>query len=641
MRAIHSRIGAGTAALLSVLAFCGRAAIADPPPLGATYHAGEATFRVWAPFVEAVAVEINDGPPIALQKEPNHPDPADATWAVTLTQVAPGDRYRYAITFEGRTANFIDPRAQQLTGSTGAASAVVVDPSFDWQDSTPPAYRTPTFNEMVIYELHIGSFSRSTTDGKFNLAGAIEKLDYLQQLGVNAVEVLPVHENPEFRDHSPPEYDWGYDPVQLFAVESSYGAPRDLKEFVKQCHKRGIAVVVDVVYNHLSPSSLLTKFGGWSNATNGDGIYFYDDSRRDTGFGPRLDYGRPQVRSYIQDNALTYLREYRVDGLRWDSTINIRAMNNDPINRGLPDGVKVIKETNDAYRNGEPKQPEKIAIAEDLQSAGIVTNPTICEPCLGFNSQWDDGLYYSLRSAVSQPLDGSRNIFDVKQAIEKKVGGDVFGRVIYSENHDKVGHPDGEIRIPRAIDWVNPTSVFARKRSTLAAAIVLTSPGIPMIFQGQEMLDVNNFEFSKRTPVEWDRTEKYGGIVRMYRDMIALRRNLAGTTRGLTAQNLNVYHLNDKDKVIGYHRYDRGGAGDDVVVVANLSNQSFPSYNLGFPREGGWKVRFNSGASVYDREFKGGDSFDTSATAGPKDGMRFNGNVGLGPYAVIILSQDA
>jgi 1,4-alpha-glucan branching enzyme len=98
--------------------------------------------------------------------------------------------------------------------------------------------------------------------------------------------------------------------------------------------------------------------------------------------------------------------------------------------------------------------------------------------------------------------------------------------------------------------------------------------------------------------------------------------------------------LNDANKALAYHRYDQGGSRDDVVVAAHFSNQSFPSYNLGFPKAGRWKVRFNSGVSVYDPEFQSGDSFDTDAVLGQKDSLNFNGNVGLGPYSVIILSQD-
>ncbi|HYR57090.1 MAG TPA: alpha amylase C-terminal domain-containing protein, partial [Chthoniobacteraceae bacterium] len=218
-------------------------------------------------------------------------------------------------------------------------------------------------------------------------------------------------------------------------------------------------------------------------------------------------------------------------------------------------------------------------------------------------------------------------------------------RVVYTENHDKVGHPKDEAfgirqkRLPSLIDTGNPESVFAKKRSTLAAAIMLTTPGIPMLFQGQEMLETRDFEFETRAPVDFDRVTKFPGIVQMYRDLIALRRNIAGKSNGLTGQHINVFHQDDGNKTLAYHRWENGGAGDDVVVVANFSDAPLPNLNIGFPRGGQWHVRFNGGASVYDPSFINGDSFDTTANPGGRDGLNFNANVGVGPYAVVILSQ--
>jgi 1,4-alpha-glucan branching enzyme len=191
------------------------------------------------------------------------------------------------------------------------------------------------------------------------------------------------------------------------------------------------------------------------------------------------------------------------------------------------------------------------------------------------------------------------------------------------------------------IDLTNHESIFAKKRSTLAAAIMLTSPGIPLIFQGQEMLETRAFGFNTPTNMDFSRAENanFKGIVQMYRDLIALRRNLAGKTAGLTGQNLNVFHLDNGNKTLAYHRWENGGAGDDVVIVANFSNVPLRNLNIGLPRQGLWHVRFNSGANVYDPGFLNGDSFDATANPGAKDGLNFNANVSLGPYSVVILSQ--
>ncbi len=344
------------------------------------------------------------------------------------------------------------------------------------------------------------------------------------------------------------------------------------------------------------------------------------------------------MRRYIIDNALLLLRDYAVDGLRFDDTIDIRTFGQSrTANR---EGVELLREINSAYRNTDPKQPGKITIAEDLQSSGDVTlqsGPTGLE----FNSQWDDLMVNTMRGVVTQPNDSDRDIGAVKGAIEKKIAADVFTRVIYTENHDQVGHPPGQVRLPAMIDVNNPQSVFAKKRSTLAAAIMLTSPGIPMIFQGQEMLETRAFGFNRPTEMDFTRADdpNIKGIVQMYRDLIALRRNLTGKTKGLTGQNLNVFHLDNGNKTLAYHRWENGGLGDDVVVVANFSNVPIQSLNIGFPRQGQWHVLFNSGASVYDPSFTNSDSFDATANPGTKDGLTFNGNVGIGSYGVIILSQ--
>lgn len=609
-------------------------------PLGATLHKdGTTTFRVWAPFVDDVAVKVNGGPSVPLTKEAGHTDPADTTWTGMVPGTKAGDEYRYAIRRGSVTREFNDPRAQQLTGfdvvefdnssnnqKLDKVQSVIVDPTFDM-----PSFTEPTFNTMVIYEMHIGTFNKT-------FPGAVAKLDYLQSLGINAAEVLPITQNPQFKDHVPPDHDWGYDPVQLFAVKSKYGSPREFKEFVKQCHQRQIAVIVDVVYNHLVDNNLLEEFGGFTRPEIPGGIFLYGGDRARTAFGPRPDYGRPQVRQYINDNALLLLRDYGVDGLRFDDTIDIRTFG--PGRAANNEGAELLRETNSSYRNTDPKQPGKITIAEDLQSSGDVTLKT--GPIgLEFNSQWDDTMVNVMRDVVTKVNDSDRNLSAVKDALQKKMASDVFTRVVYTENHDQVGHPTGQNRLPTLIDINDHESVFAKKRSTLAAAIMLTSPGIPMIFQGQEMLETRDFGFKTPTAVKFDRATdpKFKGIVQMYRDLIALRRNLAGKTGGLTGQNLNVFHLDDGNKTLAYHRFDNGGAGDDVVVVVNLSNVPLPNLNIGFPRGGRWVVRFNSGAKVYDSSFENGDSFDTTANPGGKDGLNFNANVGVGPYSVVILSQ--
>ena len=203
----------------------------------------------------------------------------------------------------------IDPYARQVTNSVG--NGVVYDPAaFDWGDD---AFEMPARDDLVIYELHVGTFS-AKDDRRGTFDTARRRLGYLRELGVSAVQVMPPF---EFAG----DISWGYNPAHLFAIESSYGGPDAFKRFIRDAHAHGIAVIVDVVYNHLGPSDLdLWRFDGWSEG-DGGGIYLYNDERAMTPWGAtRPDYGRGEVRTFLRDSAMTWLEEFRCDGLRFDST---------------------------------------------------------------------------------------------------------------------------------------------------------------------------------------------------------------------------------------------------------------------------------------------------------------------------------
>jgi 1,4-alpha-glucan branching enzyme len=140
--------------------------------------------------------------------------------------------------------------------------------------------------------------------------------------------------------------------------------------------------------------------------------------------------------------------------------------------------------------------------------------------------------------------------------------------------------------------------------------------------------------------LDWAKLDTYAGINALYRDLIRLRRNWFNQTRGLRGQQINVHHVNNTDKAIAFHRWENGGPGDDVVIVANFGNRSYESYILGFPRAGDWRVRFNSDWQGYSADFGNQLGYDTRADSGSRDGMLFQANVGVGSYSVLILSQD-
>jgi 1,4-alpha-glucan branching enzyme len=160
-----------------------------------------------------------------------------------------------------------------------------------------------------------------------------------------------------------------------------------------------------------------------------------------------------------------------------------------------------------------------------------------------------------------------------------------------------------------------------------------------MLFMGQEFLESGWFHNDPQE-LDWSKATTHAGIVQLYRDLIHLRRNWSNNTRGLRGQHTNVFHVDNGAKVLAYHRWDQGGSGDDVVVVLNFANQPHGGYTIGFPRGGRWRVRFNSDWNGYSSDFGNWFSYDTDAGAGSYDNMPFSGNVGLGPYSAIILSQD-
>ena len=255
--------------------------------MGATPHARGATFRAWAPFAAGVSVKVDDHPPVPLAKEPDHSGRDDMTvWSADVPGARAGSLYKYLITNAGITRVFIDPRSRRLVRTAAGVSSVVVDTT-----PAPSLADEPALGQWVIYELHVGTFRVVPPRRTGTFADAVARLDYLKGLGVNAVELMPVHQNARSRGHRPEDHNWGYDPVQLFAVNSSYGTPGELKRFVKECHDRGLAVILDVVYNHLAGDNLLMRFGGAAGPGFRDGVYFYGDDREDSGFGPRPTTG--------------------------------------------------------------------------------------------------------------------------------------------------------------------------------------------------------------------------------------------------------------------------------------------------------------------------------------------------------------
>ena len=567
---------------------------------------------MWAPFAKQVYI---DGTFTPNGKQPLTSED-DGYWFALIHGAEPGHQYKYIIeTPDGRLLERNDPRARAITSSDKGFS-VIVDNEFDWQGDN---FVMPPKCDHVIYELHVGTFNRpdAATSGTFD--SAIEKLDYLRDLGINIIELMPVT-SMAFSNG------WGYAPNHIFSVESMLGGRHGLMKFVRACHQHGIGVILDVVYNHFYGDTDLWRFDGWSENDRG-GIYFYNDERGDTPWGGRPDYGRPEVRQFILDNVAMWFAEYHIDGLRVDSTIYMRntaGRDNDP-DHDISDAWSLLQ---DIVSLAHKIKPDSLIIAEDSASNAQIVAPRLDGGC-GFDSQWELGFPHALRAALGLSTD-QPNLDGIQYEFNHAYGSDAFARTIFSDSHDTAAN--GSVRLNEAVAPAGGATLFAREKTLLANAVTLTSPGIPMLLQGSEFLQDGSF--NDWAALEWQKTEKYAGIVTAHRHLLDLRHNRYGHTGGLQGQSTALFHVNTDGLVIGCHRWNNGGVGDDVIVIANFSSTDYSHYAMQFPLGGKWHIRFNSSWRGYSKDFRGGHQSvihaDKNSTA----------HFSLPAYTLYILSQE-
>lgn len=579
--------------------------------VGAVFRNNGVSFRVWAPFAQTVAVigHFSNWQPVTMQSED------DGYWHVYVKGALAGQEYKYQITTDDTVLVRNDPRALHFTTSSG--NSVIAHDGFDWDGDT---YTAPPVNEQVIYELHVGTYNRKDPATSGTFAGVTEKLDYLHDLGINMIEVMPI--SSMLMDRG-----WGYAIDYIFAIESLYGGRFEFMNFVKQAHKRGIGVIVDVVYNHFGPDESLDlwQFDGWHQDNKG-GIYFYNDWRADTPWGStRPDYGRQEVRQYILDNVTMWLNDCRVDGLRLDSTIFIRnayGHNNDPAT-DLPEAWQLLQHINTVAKKIKPCS---LLIAEDVADNDYITKPTN-EGGTGFDAQWELGVPRAIREAL---YPNNVNLAALCGELTRRFNNNAFQRIIFSDSHDTAAN-DGASRLINEVSEGSPATQIALSKTLIASAIVLTMPGIPMLFQGQEFAEEGSFNDWQQ--IDWQKAEKFMGIVQAHKELIALRRNQLAISAGLCSEQINISHLDENNRVLAYHRWRNGGPKDDVVVVINFEHTYHKSYDMSFPRNGQWLVRFNSADNKFlaqNKDFTGGNVFVENG----------GGTLVLPPYSVLILSQN-
>ena len=424
-------------------------------------------FTVWAPFKNKVEVLFKDG-----RREPLLKD-SHGYWEQELNDVPAGTLYKFSLDHE---VDFPDPASRFQPLGVHSWSQVTNQTSYRWNDSN---WKGIPLEEMIIYELHVGTFS---PEGTFE--GVIAKLDHLLELGINTIELLPIAQFPGARN-------WGYDGVYPYAVQESYGGLEGLKNLIDQCHQNGLAVLLDAVYNHLGPEgNYMAQYGPyftekyqtpWGSALN------FDDKHSD------------EVRNYFIENALMWLEDYHFDGLRLDAIHEI-------IDRGAR---HVLKELSLEVDNLEKSLGRSlILIAEsDLNDTKVILPYE--KGGYGLEGQWVDDFHHSLHTILTGEQEGYYKDYgyvahlakSFKQAFvydgvyskfRKRTVGNSPAElppskfVVSIQNHDQVGNRMLGDRLSNLVSY---------EQLKLAAGVMLVSPFVTMLFMGEEFAEDRPFHY--------------------------------------------------------------------------------------------------------------------------------------------------
>ncbi len=557
-------------------------------PIGATPATGGTVFKVWAPSRSTCHVRgdfNNWSLADPLLKVGEH-------FVGFAANALPGQEYKFF--FNNNKWN-TDARARQVNPIDNLNS-VIIDPfAYPWGDAD---FTPPPFEELVIYEMHVGTFAGRNdpvASGAIpaTYADVAAHVDHFVELGVNAVELTPINEFPF-------DFSAGYNPITMFAPEWKYGDPDDLKHMIDVLHQNGIAVIVDIVWNHFSPTDNFM----W----NYDGSQLYFDSPAiDTPWGAQADFDQAGVRDYFIDSLVLWLEEYHIDGIRMDATEFMDIQSS---------GWGLMQRMNDLFDN---RYADKLSSAEQLPDDPWITRPTDLGGA-GFDAQWHDRFTDDLRQEIFDAAFGDPEMWKIAGIINGS--GTYLNRtsvINYLELHDEAWPSSGGQRMVVTIDPSDPhDSEFARGRTMLGQGIVATAPGIPMVLQGSEWLESTDFgggSAAGADRIDWSKKETYSDVFDYYSDLYRIRR-----TNGALRANAGhqIIQQNESGNVIAWQRFDLDG--NVLLIVANFSNNDYTNYRVGAPAAGRWYELLNSQAAGY-----GGNGLtncgSVDTTAGNFDGQ--------------------
>jgi 1,4-alpha-glucan branching enzyme len=624
--------------------------------MGANLVDGGATFRVWAP--EALEVyacgdfnqKVRDGSSLLTRD-------AEGYWAGFLPGVKDGHRYKFWVKGKGSEGWKRDPYARELA-IPWPSDCIVRWPAFPWHET---GYVAPPYENFVIYQLHVGTFYSPrwpTKAGTF--LDVIDKIPHFVELGVNALQLLPIAEfqtafskGYNGTDYFSPEMDFAVDspdlPPYLARVNALLAAKgltpyqlSDLREssdqlraLVDLCHVYGMAVIFDAVYNHAGGD-----FGEES-------LYFFD--RRKDQNAPNVDVNESQyfidrghagglvfafwkreVRQFLIDNARFLLEEYRIDGLRYDQ---VSVMTQDGGESAWP----FCQDLSSTVRFVNPSS---------LQNAEFwPVNPDVVKPAsengAGFDTTLTDGLRIAIRRVIDQasyPGDYPLDMSGLVANLWPGAFGNQWSFVQGPENHDLV-YREREARIPRLADKSDARSWYARSRSRAAFGLAFTAPGIPMLFMGQEFLEdkqwADDLKWHANLRLYWDGLNSDAamqGFLRFAREIIRLRLR----EPALRATGFGTIHAHDSNRVLAFHRWVPF-EGRDIVVVVSLANFNQFGYRIGFPWPGRWGEVFNSDA--YDFGPATGNAGSVYADDVPMHGFGYSASLTLPANSVLVFRR--